>query len=170
MTQSRGRDYPCPHEETGLFIVRLAVEKDMPQILEIERDAISPPWSHGALLAEIYRDDSLFALAVESGVVIGFCILRRMTDEGELLQIAVDKPYRRRGAADALMQAALAWAAEHGLGSVFLEVRASGIAPIALYEKYGFRPASRRKGYYTHPTEDALIMRLCRDGASIPVS
>jgi len=40
--------------------IRMAVEDDIPRILEIEHDAISPPWPHGALLSEIYSDDSCF--------------------------------------------------------------------------------------------------------------
>ena len=141
------------------YIVRTAAEDDMPRILEIEREAISPPWPHGALLAELYREDSLFLAAIGSGeAAIGFCILRRMADEGELLQIAVDKTHRKHGAADALMHGALIWAGEQGLLSMFLEVRLSAVAAISLYEKHGFESVRVRKGYYTHPAEDAMVM------------
>ena len=139
--------------------VIIATEGDIPRILEIEHEAFSPPWTHGALLAEIYNEDSFFALAVLQGEVVGFCILRRMADEGELLQIAVDPMYRRRGLADKLVIAALDWAKAQGLHSVFLEVRVSATPAAALYEKHGFESMGQRKDYYTDPTEDAVLMR-----------
>jgi len=135
-----------------------AMEEGIPRILEIEQASISPPWTHGALLSEIYRDDSFFALAVEDDIIVGFCILRRMADEGELLQIAVDALARRRGVGDLLMKAELDYAREIPLRAVYLEVRAGNEAAIALYKKHGFVAAGRRKDYYTQPVEDAVIM------------
>ena len=138
--------------------VVLANEEDIGRILEIEAEAISPPWTHGALLGEIYRDDSFFAVASEDGVCQGFIILRCMADEGELLQIAVDKTARRRGIADLLTKAALRFADESTLKAVFLEVRKSNYAAIALYNKHGFCPVRVRKDYYCEPIEDAVVM------------
>ena len=135
-----------------------ATEDDIAQVLEIEREAISPPWTHGALLSEIYSGDSFFSVAAREGTVLGFVILRRMGDESELLQIAVSKAARRNGIADLLMDAALGYAETNALSSVFLEVRASNAAAIKLYEKHGFAPVRSRKDYYLDPVEDAIVM------------
>jgi len=167
-----------------MIIVADAAEADLPRILEIEREAISPPWTHGALLSELYSEDSFFAVArsersalsegeiqtyhpVTSQAyydVMGFVILRRMGNEGELLQIAVDKAARRGGFADSLMKAALGFAEESKLVSIFLEVRQGNGAAIALYKKHGFKPVRTRKGYYSDPTEDALVMKRETEG------
>lgn len=148
-----------------MICVAEATEDDMPRLLEIEREAISPPWTEGALLSEIYREDSFFAVAVcqendarPPAVTLGFVILRRAGDEGELFQIAVDNAARRQGAADILMGAALDYASEKSLSSVFLEVRKSNEAAIRLYKKHGFETVRRRKDYYSDPVEDAVIM------------
>ena len=138
----------------------IADEADVLRVLEIEREAISPPWTHGALLAEIYNEDTFFAVAREGGGILGFVMLRRMGDEGELLQIAVDCSARRRGVADSLMGAALGFAGDNAIGQVFLEVRMGNGAAIALYEKHGFVPVRRRKGYYSDPVEDAIVFKL----------
>ena len=142
-----------------MIYIKLATEDDMERILEIEREAISPPWSHGALLGEIYCGDSFFALAVGGGAILGFAILRRAAGECELLQIAVSSASRRLGAADALMAAAIRWSKENALGSIYLEVRRSNEAAAALYKKHGFKQVSTRKAYYDAPVEDAAIMR-----------
>jgi ribosomal-protein-alanine N-acetyltransferase len=165
-----------------LLRIMAAKEEDMPRILEIDREAIAPPWTHGAFLSEVYNDDSFFAVAVLEGSQIasnksqtenpseeqpphqpppsihGFAILRRIGDEGELLRIAVGKASRRCGIADSLMDAALGYAKQSALKSVFLEVRKSNEVAIALYKKHGFKSISSRKDYYSDPTEDALVM------------
>jgi len=136
-----------------------ASENYIEQILEIENEAISPPWTHGALLSAIYDDDSYFVLAKDELVeVLGFAILRQVGDDGELLQIAVCKSARCRGVGDALIDAVLQHATESKYKSVFLEVRKSNNPAIGLYEKHGFSTLRIRKDYYTNPIEDANIM------------
>ena len=141
-----------------------AMEVDIPRILEIEHEAISPPWTHGALLSEIYNDDSFFALATENGDVLGFIILRCSDEDAQLLQIAVSGKSRRRGVADMLMAAALGHVAalrhadERSPKKIFLEVRERNTAAISLYQKHGFVTIAVRKKYYTNPVEGAAIM------------
>ena len=45
-----------------------------------------------------------------------------------------------------------------GYSEVTLEVRASNVAAIGLYERHGLTVLGRRKGYYADTGEDALIM------------
>jgi ribosomal-protein-alanine N-acetyltransferase len=140
-------------------MIRLANENDILRILEIEREAISPPWSQEALLSEIRKADSYFVVAVAaSHAISGFAILREVGNDGELLQIAVDGNAQRRGIGDSLMGAVLDFAKDNTFESVFLEVRSSNKAAVRLYEKHGFKPVRTRKGYYDNPVEDALVM------------
>ena len=44
------------------------------------------------------------------------------------------------------------------LAFLSLEVRASNYAAIALYGQHGYRGVGRRRNYYEHPKEDAVIM------------
>ena len=151
-----------------MIFTRLATEEDIPRIIEIENEAISPPWTHGSLLNEIYNDDSFFVIAVEAAEkaeeetarpdILGFAILRQVGDDAELLQIAVDRLVRRGGVGNILMEAVLDCAAEKGYLKVFLEVRCTNKAAVFLYKKHGFKSVRVRKGYYTDPIEDAYIM------------
>jgi len=136
--------------------------------MEIEREAISPPWSREALLEEMNREDSFFVVAAnatkkedntgEPSLCVGFAILRQVGDDGEVLQVAVDSPARRRGVGDALIAAALDYAVAHEFESVFLEVRSGNAAAVRLYEKHGFSTVRVREGYYDSPVEDAVVM------------
>ena len=42
--------------------------------------------------------------------------------------------------------------------TALLEVRASNAAALSLYESEGFEIVGRRRNYYHHPAEDALVM------------
>jgi len=142
--------------------VVIAAEEDLPRILEIEQDAISPPWTHGALLSAMYKDDSIFFVAIDGlsadGDVVGFAVFRQVGDDGELLKIAVDKSARGKGFGDLLMNAVLEKAKDNAFPSIFLEVRSSNTAAIRLYEKHGFSTVRVRKNYYNYPVEDAIVM------------
>jgi ribosomal-protein-alanine N-acetyltransferase len=90
--------------------------------------------------------------------VVGFLVARRMADEMEILNVAVDAAFRRRGLATGLLAAALALGRASGAKRAFLEVRASNAGAIAFYERLGFASAGRRPRYYSDPPEDALVL------------
>jgi len=136
-----------------------ATTEHLPRILEIGIYAISSSWTFDFLFTELSNGDSHFLVALDNSVV-GFVILRQVGDDGEILQIAVDRKTRRSGVGDLLMEAALNYTRERELESLFLEVRKSNTAALALYEKHGFKAMRTRKNYYNDPTEDAIVMVL----------
>lgn len=109
--------------------------------------------------------DRIFAgdpprLAIVIGdTVQGFLIANQIGPEWELENIAVAAGARRRGLASALLGHFLAVVKQQGGDSVFLEVRASNAAARAFYAKYGFAETGRRRHYYQHPDEDAVLYR-----------
>ncbi len=90
--------------------------------------------------------------------VTGLILGRRVADEGEILNLAVLPPARRRGEGGALLKAALEEFRSRGVSRVFLEVRESNMTAITFYTKHGFDKAGRRGGYYRNPDEAAIVM------------
>ena len=140
--------------------------KHISDIIKIEQASFDPPWSEDALMSELGRSDAFFAVAVEEGTVLGFCVLRLLSGEAELFQIAVAQEDRRSGIGSRLLEEALAFSVQNGAVSVFLEVRKSSEAAIGLYEKFGFLQKGIRKNYYTRPAEDAVIMEYTQQTAA----
>ena len=119
------------------------------------------PWSR-RLLAEALENEntaSLLALS-EDGHVLGYLFFTTVLDEGGVDNIAVHPEARRQGIASALLDTFHRYGREHGLVSLFLEVRASNQNAFSLYDKLGYREVGRRKNYYLAPKEDAIIMKL----------
>lgn len=132
----------------------------IPAIAELERLCFSRPWSEDALRAELFNDAACFLAAVtQEGEVAGYAGLHCVLDEGYIDNVAVRPEYRRQGVAGELLGAFLRYGRAN-LAFLTLEVRASNQAAIALYRKYGFQEAGRRKNYYDAPKEDAVIMTL----------
>ena len=135
-------------------------EEHIPQIAALERACFSHPWSEDALRAELWNDSAVVIAAEgEDGTVLGYAGLQTVLDEGYINNVAVDPRFRRQGVAGQLVEAFLRFGAAR-LAFLTLEVRASNAPAIALYEKYGFTQAGRRRDYYDDPREDALLMTL----------
>ena len=92
------------------------------------------------------------------GELLGWTCLLLAADEAELLKIAVAPARRRQGIGRALLADAVAGAIRSGARRLFLEVRERNQAARALYSDAGFTEVGRRKGYYRHPSDDALIL------------
>jgi ribosomal-protein-alanine N-acetyltransferase len=93
-----------------------------------------------------------------NGHVVGFLVGRPAADEFEILNLTVGREFRRKGIARQLIQTAIETAGSAGVANIFLEVRASNHAGIALYTHLAFRVCGQRKNYYRDPIEDAALL------------
>ena len=140
--------------------IRRAREADIPRLLELERECFSIPWTERSMRLQL-REKNIFPVAEEDGAVVGYAGAMTVLDEGYITNVAVAPEHRRRGIADALLDAMEAEArGGKALSFLTLEVRESNAPAIALYEKHGYRTVGRRKNYYQKPVEDALLMTL----------
>lgn len=137
-------------------MIRPAGSEDIPAIAALERECFSDPWPADMLA----RMRERITVAADGAEVLGYLVLSRVLDEGNIDNVAVAPAHRRQGVADALIGAAVRHAREGDLSFLTLEVRASNTPAIALYEKHGFREVGRRRGYYEKPREDAILMTL----------
>ena len=131
------------------------------EVAALERACFPDPWSRNMLKEELENDLAAFLVALdEQEAVAGYAGLQVVLDEGYILNVAVRPDCRRQGVAGKLLQVFLNFARGNRLSFLTLEVRASNYPAIALYGSRGFRGAGRRKNYYEHPREDAVIMTL----------
>jgi ribosomal-protein-alanine N-acetyltransferase len=94
----------------------------------------------------------------EDGTVAAYVVARCVRDEAEILNLAVHPDHTRRGLGTALVRDVVEDLARSGARWVFLEVRVSNVGARAFYERMGFEARGRRRGYYSHPREDALVL------------
>jgi ribosomal-protein-alanine N-acetyltransferase len=107
--------------------------------------------------------DVLVAIQEQNSEIAGMIVVRTVAGEAEVLNLAVLPTRRRRGLASGLVQAALARARAAGAHRAFLEVRESNVGARGFYANMGFTEAGRRRGYYSNPIEDALVLSRALD-------
>ena len=143
------------------------------EVAELERVCFTAPWSRNMLAEELDNYLSAFLVALDDNdKVAGYAGLQAVLDEGYITNVAVRPDCRRQGIAGKLLQVFLDFAKGNHLAFLSLEVRASNYDAIALYGSRGFRSVGRRKNYYEHPREYAIIITKAFEllGTENPVS
>lgn len=134
----------------------------LPEIVRIENACFSSAWSEKQLTQAIenkrYRSFGYFEQDL-----VGFCIFSTVSDEAELLQIAITPELQRQGIAKKLLQLSIEAIKQKNISRIMLEVRDSNRSAMSLYKKVGFLLDGKRKGYYPPEgkggqREDALLM------------
>ena len=131
---------------------------DLSEVMEIENQNFSTPWTEMGFFSFFLRDDTLFLVAEEEGKILGDMGIMMVLDEGEITNVSVSKNSRRRGIGRALVGEMIHQMKKRGIITLHLEVRKSNKPAIALYSSFGFAKDGERKMYYEEPVEDAVLM------------
>jgi [ribosomal protein S18]-alanine N-acetyltransferase len=158
---------------TAGFFVRAAGAEDLAGVLEMERGISGAPhWGeaeYAGIVVGSGKGDAgsvrrCLLVAEVEGRLVGFAVGKMIglgaEGIGELESVAVEAGARRGGVGKALCEAVAAWCRELGAAGLELEVRVGNQAAIELYAGIGFVAVGRRRGYYSEPVEDAVLMRL----------
>ena len=142
----------------GIAIVPMHPDH-LDSLADLESLAFSTPWSYDALAEELQNPLAVFLVAedVDAESAVGYLGMHHILDEGFIANLAVHPAYRRQGIARSLLREAQEYAEAHDLARLTLEVRASNVPAIALYEGIGFTRDGIRPGFYDSPKEDAAI-------------
>ena len=142
----------------GIAIVPMHPDH-LDSLADLESLAFSTPWSYDARAEELQNPLAVFLVAedVDAESAVGYLGMHHILDEGFIANLAVHPAYRRQGIARSLLREAQEYAEAHDLARLTLEVRASNVPAIALYEGMGFTRDGIRPGFYDSPKEDAAI-------------
>ncbi len=144
------------------------VAADLQAIIEIAAGLNHAPHyprsTWGAMLDPEAAPPRLALVAADqAGVVQGFAVASLLPPHAELESVAVRAASQGRGIARRLLQSLLEELGPAAIHELWLEVRASNAAAIALYRRVGFSETGRRPRYYADPVEDAVLMALERE-------
>lgn len=141
-----------------MITVRQMEIDDLQQVMTIENENFSVPWTETGFFSFLIRQDAIFLIAEEDGEILGYCGVLTALDEGDITNVAVKKDRQRSGIGKKLITQLILTAADAGVTTLHLEVRTSNHKAISLYEQMGFKQAGIRRDYYEDPVEDAVIM------------
>lgn len=149
------------------FVTELLRVADLDEVMAIEQEAFSAPWSANLYRHEITRNELGHYLALrlkagvaDAGLLLGYAGFWLLVDEAHISTIAIRSGWRGYGLGEWLLLALLQEAVNRGAREATLEVRVSNRVAQGLYRKLGFQVVGHRKRYYSDNGEDALIMTL----------
>lgn len=120
-------------------------------------------WDADSIKSTAHQTGAVLVVAGHEGVVSGFALLRFVTDEVELITMAVDPAHAGIGIGQKILCAAIENSRDCGAQNFFLEVRTDNEPALRLYEKQGFQPSGLRPDYYKMADgskRDAKILSL----------
>ena len=146
--------------ETLHPLMRRLAEEDLDRVMEIELSAYPHPWTRGIFSDCIRVGYDCWGLQLGARLA-GYAILTHAAGESHLLNLCIAPAWQGRGLGRLLLGHAVRLAREQACSHMFLEVRPSNQAGIALYRNNGFEVVGTRPGYYRSDEgkEDAIVMR-----------
>jgi ribosomal-protein-alanine N-acetyltransferase len=138
--------------------IRELAKTDFPAVIAIEALTQTAPWSEAAF-ERCWEANYRGWVIEQDNKIIGFILLSLKIGECHVLNLSVHPDKQRQGLGEEMMNYGLSWAKENGAGIVYLEVRRSNLAAIALYRKMNFKLIGERNKYYLSSlgAEDALV-------------
>ena len=155
------RLWMAPH---GLHI-EPAETRDADTLATLHAQGFHRGWPSADFASYIAGRDTLVYVACDAKrKIAGFAMLRLAADEAELITIAVEPRWRKKGVGRALMDALLTDLRMTPARRLFLEVAADNPAALRLYARLGFTTISERQGYYARPDgRPATAIVMARD-------
>ena len=146
----------------GSTIEQISSGADLDAVAALEAASFTNPWTREMLARELETSlvARVYVLRMPGRPVAAFCSCWILCDELHINTLAVDPDCRRQGLGSLLMRRLLALAAAEGAVRALLEVRRSNVPALKLYETLGFTVTDVRRGYYSQPDEDALVLTL----------
>ncbi len=139
--------------------IREMTSADVPSVFAIEQQCYDFPWAKTLFEQAVHSNKNTVVLEQE-GEIVGYAIVSYVVGEAELLNICIAKNQQGKKLGLLLLNHLIADAKKHNNQEMYLEVRVSNTAAIALYEGQDFNQIGLRKNYYPVKggREDAILM------------
>ena len=153
---------------SGALWLGRATAEDPPALAALESECYSHPWTERQFREEVAYGPPGAVLVLRSPVsspdrwreIRAYCVYRLVVDEMHILNVVVAPGWRRRGIGRWLLRFGMGRAARAGARRALLEVREGNAEARALYTDMGFVRLGIRRGYYSEPLEDAVVLAL----------
>ena len=140
------------------LVITKAKAIDFHAITSLEFDVFDQTFT--ADYVDTFLQNESLLVAKNNNSVVGVVGWFEQEDFAEIIMIGVKKEFRNQQIGSMLLKACISMLLSKKINMLFIEVRKSNEAAIALYKKTGFVFNRKRENYYQNPSEDAIEMRL----------
>ena len=154
-------------EATTLVSYRAMNEADIPALVAMEATAFYDAWNENMLRNELQNELTTYLVMESEGKIIGYAGFWLVAGEAQVTRVAIAEALRGQGLGTRLTAVMVNKAWELGAEAVTLEVRESNVAAQRAYLTCGFASEGVRPNYYEDNHENAIIMWLYKNRASL---
>jgi ribosomal-protein-alanine N-acetyltransferase len=140
------------------FILRKMTSQDIDEVMQIEKQSFTLPWSRESYLGELKNNFATYLVCDYEGEIAGYGGIWIVFEEAHITNVAVGLDFRQAGIGTALMEELEKTARDKKARRILLEVRPSNQAALKMYRNLDYVPTGLRKKYYSDNNEDAIIM------------
>lgn len=139
--------------------IRWMIRRDMPEVLQIERESFEFPWSEEDFLRCLRQRNCIGMVAERDDRVVGFMIYELYETRLHILNFAVHSDFCRKGVGRRMAAKLISKLNWERRTAISLEVRETNLAAQLFFRKMGFRAISVVRNFYDDTTEDAYLMQ-----------
>jgi ribosomal-protein-alanine N-acetyltransferase len=136
------------------------IRRDMQEVLDIENDSFEFPWAEDDFIRCLRQRNCIGMVADFEDRIGGFMVYELHKTRLHLLNVAVAKPFRRRGLGSRMVQKLMGKLSDDRRNRILLEVRETNLDAQLFFRKLGFRAVSVLRSFYDDSPEDAYLMQF----------
>lgn len=141
------------------IVIRPMRISDLKEVLEIEKQSFSVPWTQDLFFSELTRNRyARYFVLKKDNEVAGYLGLWYKGSSFHITNIAITEKLRRKGYGENFLKFVEKIAAIYRIKKISLEVRKSNCIAQGMYRKHGYKVTRVLKNYYQEEREDALVM------------
>lgn len=141
--------------------IRWMIRRDMPEVLEIERQSFEYAWTEEDFLRCLRQRNCIGMVAEQGDKIVGFMIYELHKLKLHILNFAVHPAYRRRRVGTQMVAKLISKLSSHRRTRITLEVRETNLPAQLFFRQQNFRALRVLRGYYDDSGEDAYLMEYC---------
>lgn len=138
--------------------IRWMIRRDMPEILEIEKQSFEFPWNDNDFVRSLRQRNCIGMVAECDDRIVGFMIYELHKTRLHILNFAVHPDHRRNGIGEKMTSKLVSKLSSQKRTRILLEVRETNLMAQVFFRKVGFRAISVLRDFYDDSVEDAYLM------------
>jgi ribosomal-protein-alanine N-acetyltransferase len=142
-------------------LVRWMIRRDIPTVLDIERESFEDPWTEKELLKYLQERTHIGMVAVIADDVVGFMLYDLQAQLVKIDSIAVDKTCRRSGIGSCLLAKIRAKLTQQR-SLIRTMVREKNLQALAFFRSSGFVATELVRRPFRDSTEDGYLLEFER--------
>lgn len=139
--------------------IRWMIRRDMPEVLDIERQSFEFAWSEEDFLCCLRQRNCIGMVAERQERIAGFMIYELLKSQLHVLNFAVSPWARRQSVGAQMIEKLVNKLSQQRRQEICLEVRETNLAAQLFFRSQGLQAHSVLRGHYEDTEEDAYVMR-----------